>query len=342
MAARRGRTSRRKTCLPAGACRTSTRRPLAPGTAYIAVYRFLFEHDLKPYIYRTDDYGATWTKLTDGTNGIPDDHPTRVVREDPEQPGLLYAGTEFGFFVSFDNGGEWHSLQQNLPATPVTDLRVHRGDIVISTMGRAFWIMDDVSPLRQLATAAVDLSRPALLQPSSRIRYRAAAGGRRGGGGPEYPADGAADRLPAAGRFQRRRCRWRSPMPGGRVVRTVRPRAGSAAAAGAGRRAPADPDDPDMRGGRGRGGAPAALTTKPGHNRFMWDYRWANGGPLAAPGRYTVKLQSARSGGESAPVRRRSCHALRSESRSGRDQGRHDRRGSRRSAELPARRCARR
>ena len=105
------------------------------GPAYIAVYRFLFEHDLKPYIYTTDDYGATWTKLTDGTNGIPDDHPTRVVREDPEQPGLLYAGTEFGFFVSLNNGADWQPLQQNLPATPVTDLRVHRGDLVISTMG---------------------------------------------------------------------------------------------------------------------------------------------------------------------------------------------------------------
>ena len=91
-----------------------------PGRAYIAVYRYLFEHDLKPYIYRTDDFGATWTKLTNGTNGIPNDHPTRVVREDPEQAGLLYAGTEFGFFVSLDNGGSWQSLQQNLPATPVT------------------------------------------------------------------------------------------------------------------------------------------------------------------------------------------------------------------------------
>ncbi len=77
------------------------------GSAYIAVYRFLREHDLKPYIYRTDDYGATWTKLTDGANGIPADYPTRVVREDPERAGLLYAGTEFGIFVSFDNGVRW-------------------------------------------------------------------------------------------------------------------------------------------------------------------------------------------------------------------------------------------
>ena len=294
-----------------------------PGTAYIAVYRFLFEHDLAPYIYRTDDYGTTWSKLTDGTNGIPADHPTRVVREDPDEPGLLYAGTEFGFFVSFDNGGAWHSLQRNLPATPVTDLRVHRGDVVISTMGRAFWIMDDVSPLRQLVAtmrgsrggvrtqpvsgiggrvagaavvlpldgkpSPVDLLKPALLPPSSRVRYRAAGGGRRGGSGPEYPAiSQAIDYLLPAG-FTGTLSMEISDADG-RVVRTVTSATGQAG----GGRAPAagggDADDPDMRGGRGRGGPSVVLTTKPGHNRFMWDYRWANGGPLAAPGKYTVKL----------------------------------------------------
>ena len=92
------------------------------------IYRYLREHDLHPYIYTTDDYGATWRRLTDGTNGIPDSYPTRVVREDPEREGLLYAGTEFGLFVSFDDGRSWQPLQQNLPATPVTDIRVHRGD----------------------------------------------------------------------------------------------------------------------------------------------------------------------------------------------------------------------
>ena len=149
---------------PGGRVQNIGASPHRKGAAYIAVYRFLREHDLKPYIYATNDYGATWHRLTDGTNGIPDDHPTRVVREDPELEGLLYAGTEFGFFVSFDSGRRWHSLQRNLPATPVTDLRVHRGDLVISTMGRSFWIMDDVSPLRQLApainTSSTDASRP--------------------------------------------------------------------------------------------------------------------------------------------------------------------------------------
>jgi photosystem II stability/assembly factor-like uncharacterized protein len=297
-----------------------------PGRAYIAVYRFLFEHDLRPYIYRTDDFGATWTKLTDGTNGIPNDHPTRVVREDPEVPGLLYAGTEFGFFVSLDNGATWKSLQQNLPATPVTDVRVHRGDLVISTMGRAFWVMDNISPLRQLGRldlntssgsridaitgttgrvagagvavplgtqASLDLSRPQLLEPASRIRYRAAAA--RRGDAPEYPPTALAiDYLMPQG--------FNGPLSveitdgKGRVVRTVSSVATGAQGRGRGT-APSTASgrggggEQDMRfTGRGRGGGASALTTKAGHNRFMWDYRWANGGPLAAPGKYTVTL----------------------------------------------------
>lgn len=258
-----------------------------PGRAFIAVYRFLFEHDLKPYIYRTDDYGATWTKLTDGSNGIPNDHPTRVVREDPEVQGLLYAGTEFGFFVSPDNGATWKSLQQNLPATPVTDVRVQRGDLVISTMGRAFWIMDDVSPLRQLAKGQRGTAPEAtLLQPSSRIRYRA-SGGRRGGA-PEYPPTALAiDYILPEG--------FSGPLSleiaaaDGRVVRTA---TSSGGAQGRGRGAGASTEQ-DMRfTGRGRGGGASTLPTRAGHNRFMWDYRWANGGPLAAPGKYTATLKA--------------------------------------------------
>ena len=293
------------------------------GTAYIAVYRFLFEHDLKPYIYRTDDFGATWTKLTPGTNGIPDDHPTRVVREDPESRGLLYAGTEFGFFVSLDNGATWKSLQQNLPATPVTDLRVQRGDLVISTMGRAFWIMDDIAPLRQLARAGamtsaasrvgpivgttgrvagagvsvpvdgteqLDLSKPVLLQPSSRIRYRAAGGGRRGGGAPEYPPTALAIDYILPDGFTGQ-LSLEIVDGSGRTVRSVTAGAGAGGGQGRGRGAE-QAGEQDMRfaGGRGRGGGGASLTVKPGHNRFMWDYRWANGGPLAAPGKYSAKL----------------------------------------------------
>jgi hypothetical protein len=94
--------------------------------------------------------------LTDGSNGIPLDHPARVVREDPDREGLLYAGTEFGIFISFDDGKQWQSFQRNLPVTPVTDISVHRKDLAISTLGRSFWILDDISPLHELHSNASD------------------------------------------------------------------------------------------------------------------------------------------------------------------------------------------
>ena len=112
--ARRGRTSRRRTCPPGGRVQCIDASPHRKGSAYYAVYRYLLG-DYQPYIYRTDDYGKTWKRLTDGKNGIPADWPTRVVREDPDREGLLYAGTEFGMFVSFDNGGHWQPFQLNLP-----------------------------------------------------------------------------------------------------------------------------------------------------------------------------------------------------------------------------------
>ncbi len=106
---------------PGGRVQNIEPSPHQPGTAYVAIYRFLLG-DFAPYLYRTDDYGKTWTKLTDGKNGIAADEPTRVVREDPDRAGLLYAGTEFGMYISFDNGARWQPFQLNLPATPVTDI----------------------------------------------------------------------------------------------------------------------------------------------------------------------------------------------------------------------------
>jgi photosystem II stability/assembly factor-like uncharacterized protein len=268
--------------------------PHRKGSAYIAAYRFLREHDLQPYIYLTDDYGRTWTKLTDGRNGIPIDHPVRVVREDPERAGLLYAGTEFGFFISFDNGKNWQALQQNLPATPVTDIRVHRGDLVIATMGRSFWIMDDVTPLRRIGNrdmtmtaAGGSISAAEIEAPRRQARFRYASVGGIAGGTPrdfsvpQYPPVSLAIDyyLPAS---PPQDLKLEIADAGGRVVRTVQP-------AGAQSAAPA----PGMRGPR-RGAAGASLlTTKAGHNRFLWDYRWATEGgmpPMAAPGKYTAKL----------------------------------------------------
>ncbi len=134
--------------------------PHSAGRAYAAVQRYRMG-DVAPYILRTDNFGASWVRLTDGQNGIPADHPVRVVREDQVQPGLLFAGTEFGVFVSFNNGTAWQPLQLNLPATPVTDLKVHRGDVAISTQGRSFWILDDIGPLRELSVEVQAENTPA-------------------------------------------------------------------------------------------------------------------------------------------------------------------------------------
>jgi photosystem II stability/assembly factor-like uncharacterized protein len=115
-------------------------------TVYAAVNRFRLD-DLHPYIYRTHDSGKTWQKIV---NGIPDNEPVNTVREDPERKGLLFAGTERTVYVSFDDGDRWQSLRLNLPATSIRDLVVHRDDIVIGTHGRSFWILDNITPLRQM------------------------------------------------------------------------------------------------------------------------------------------------------------------------------------------------
>jgi len=119
--------------------------PLDAGTAYVAVDRHQND-DLHPYIYKTSDYGKTWTRIT---KGIPDNTFVRAVREDPKKRGLLYAGTETGVYVSFNGGTDWRSLQLNLPTTPIHDLVIKNDDLVLATHGRSFWILDDLSPLRQ-------------------------------------------------------------------------------------------------------------------------------------------------------------------------------------------------
>ena len=135
------------------------------------MYRWLLG-DYQPYIYRTDDYGKTWTRLTDGKNGIPADWPTRVVREDPAREGLLYAGTEFGMFISFDNGAHWQPFQLNLPNVPISDIKVHRNDLIVSTQGRALWILDNVTSLHQLSSQS-STSEVRLFKPRDGYRTRA-------------------------------------------------------------------------------------------------------------------------------------------------------------------------
>lgn len=142
--------------------------PHAVGTAYAAVETF---QDPQPYIYRTTNFGQSWRKIT---NGLPAGTRVRVVREDPVDPNLLYAGTELGAYVSFDSGNDWQSLQLNLPTTVVSGLTVHGDDLVASTYGRGFWILDDVTPLRQAAQAMVAAQNaPAYLyQPETAYRVR--------------------------------------------------------------------------------------------------------------------------------------------------------------------------
>jgi photosystem II stability/assembly factor-like uncharacterized protein len=122
--------------------------PHHKATAYVAA--MMNQHDdLRPYIYKTTDYGKTWTKIV---TGIPDTTFARVVREDTERAGLLYAGTETGLYISFDGGANWQPFQRNLPVVPITDMTVKHEDLVVATEGRSFWILDDVTPLRQWKT----------------------------------------------------------------------------------------------------------------------------------------------------------------------------------------------
>ncbi len=158
-----------KELLPGGRIDCVEPSPIREGKAYFTSLRYQLG-DWKPYIFKTTDYGQHWTLLTDGLNGIPADYPVRVVREDPDHEGLLYAGTEYGLFVSLDDGITWKSFMQNLPVTPVTDLQVFRKDLLVSTMGRSFWILDNLTPLHQLADAK--MKSAFLYKPVDTYRYR--------------------------------------------------------------------------------------------------------------------------------------------------------------------------
>src|SRR4029079_3260934 len=128
-------------------------------TAYAA----LLSRDGRPHIYRTTDFGGSWQEIS---SGLAEDAVVRTVREDPVDPSILYAGTVRAVWVSFDRGDHWQSLQLNLPATVVSDMTVHENDLVISTYGRGFWILDDVSPLRQVRAAMASTEPAVLFRPS--------------------------------------------------------------------------------------------------------------------------------------------------------------------------------
>jgi photosystem II stability/assembly factor-like uncharacterized protein len=253
--------------------------PHRKGSAYYAAYRYLLG-DYQPYIYATDDYGKTWKRLTDGKNGIPADWPTRVVREDPNREGLLYAGTEFGIFISFDNGAHWQSFQLNLPNVPVTDIKLHHNDLIVSTQGRAFWIIDNITSLHQitpqLATNGVHLF-------NSRDGYRTRTGTTNLGPAVEYYLPSAAagpvilEILDGKGAVINS---YNSETP----ATTGRGARGGGGAADA--LAQDDPDAPAAR----RGPPPPRVTKSAGLNRVVWDVRNKEG-VIVPPGKYQARLK---------------------------------------------------
>ncbi len=263
--------------------------PHDAGTAYVAVDRHQND-DLKPYIYKTSDYGKTWTKLT---NGIPDGAFVRAVREDPKKRGLLYAGTESGVFVSFNDGAAWKSLKLNLPTTPVHDLVVKDNDLVVATHGRAFWILDDISPLRQFSddVAKDDLH---LYTPGPAYRIQAGAGGEH------HPSKRTGQNPPAGAviyYFLKD-----APKAGTETTLEILDGSGRVIRKYSSTEAqlldePAGPDDKKPE---------KEIKPEAGLNRFVWDlryedahrvpgyYLWEYGtgakGPVAAPGQYQVRL----------------------------------------------------
>ena len=282
--------------------------PHRRGSAYYAVYRYLLG-DYAPYIYKTDDYGKTWTRLTDGKNGIPADTPTRVVREDPKREGLLYAGTEFGIYVSFDNGAHWQPFSLNMPQVPINDIKIHHNDLVVATQGRALWVLDNLAPLQQI-TPQVTTTAGHLYKPRDGYRTRVAPNILgpsidyflpTGSSGPV-----TIEILDAAGSVVNT---YNSETPvggggrgrGGRGGQPASPQPAPTAAGrgGAPGTAPTTtsmepPDDPDAGGGgggRGRGGPPPRVTKEGGHNRFVWDARYSTG-LSAPPGRYEARVKA--------------------------------------------------
>ncbi len=247
--------------------------PFRAGTAYVAANRYQ-QDDFKPYVFRTDDFGESWSTITSGIE--PNDF-ARAIREDIKQPKLLYLGTEHGIYVSFDDGGRWESLRQNLPDTPVHDIAVEERDLVIATHGRGFHVMDDIGPLRQGG-----------LQTSSDFHVYTPEDARRG-----------LDRNVAIDYFLKQpaqKVTLEFLDPGGKVIRTF-----TGTPADAERKPPVSDGATDDGPRRPPEPHPAVAA---GLNRLTWDMRypgavdfpglimWAanSRGPLAPPGTYQVRV----------------------------------------------------
>lgn len=254
--------------------------------AYATILRYQLG-DWKPYLYRTEDYGKSWKLLSTERSGFPNDQPVRVVREDPAREGTLYAGTEYGLWISFDDGAHWQNFQQNVPVTPITDIKVFRDNLILSTMGRGFWIMDELPVLRQLP----DLDKSARVQvlPVDAVPMIRSFPSR---GVPEYPVSGV-------NFYYHLKEDVEEPIAldiinaEGKVIRSFTNRS----------KASKDkmPSEPDMATGFVQSGYSSDLSNKAGLHAFQWDFRHAGtwsqngnsrrGSPMVAPGQYRLRLQ---------------------------------------------------
>lgn len=247
--------------------------PFKKGGAYIAATRYKLG-DYKPYLFKTKDYGKTWTQITAGIDGS---HFTRVVRADPKRQGLLYAGTESGMYISFDDGASWKAFQLNLPIVPITDLTIKNDNLIAATQGRSFWIIDDLTPLHQL-TESVSVNEPYLFKPM-----------------PSYRMPGAQRRTPSKTEGQNH--------PGGVMIHfylndTTKAKVRLEILETNGTSIKTFSTKPDKKAKE------QEMKIKPGFNRFVWDMRYADAegfdglimwaarltGPKAIPGKYKVKL----------------------------------------------------
>ncbi len=264
--------------------------PHDAATAYFAATLYKAD-DFRPYLYKTGDYGKTWKKIT---TGIPDNAFTRVIREDPNRRGLLYAGTETGAYVSFNDAESWQSLQLNLPVTPITDIAVHKRDkdLVVATQGRSFWIIDDLTVLHQWKSEVAQADAH-LFKPEESYRMP--------GGGFRIPSGAAIGENPPAGVSV-----WYhlKDKPKGDVQIEILEASGKSVKKFSSRA----PETPAGGAGEGGGGrfrsAAARAPAEKGLNRFSWDLRYPDAttfpgmilwsgntsGPRAVPGNYQVKL----------------------------------------------------
>ncbi len=274
--------------------------------AWITVYRHLLG-DFKPYVFRADNYGARMTLVTDGSNGIPSDTPVRVVREDPEREGLLYAGTEFGLYFSLDGGTQWHRYQRDLPVTPITDIRIHRGDLILSTMGRSFWIVDDLAPLRQWSEQ-VQRSQAHLFAPGDAYRVRLGRSRRGPAHGPQLESTGVnLDYWLNSELAKSSTLELRVLDSEGTMLRSF-----SQAPA------PAANGEPDGMRARSRFAGEPSLGTTRGHHRIRWDLREESiqvrgrplRGPMVTAGEYRIELTHSTSTSDSPAVSSQPLHLL--------------------------------